>query len=64
MGAGFQDSRSLRIKLSSGTNLFHRLQDFGVFRLEAPIHRHVFSRVFTEEDQGVTDVVGLIDCQS
>src|SRR5207249_3543081 len=53
--------KTTKVELPSGSDLFQCLQDFGVLRLEAPIHRHIFSRVFTKEDQSITDVVSLID---
>src|SRR6266705_6132574 len=50
-----------RVALGPGANLFYSFQDFGVFRLNSPMHGHVFNRIFTQEDQRVPDVVCLVD---
>src|SRR5216684_280238 len=47
--------------LRSGADLLEGLQDFWVLRLEAPIHGDRLSWVFTQENQGLADVVSIIN---
>ena len=42
--------REQQVELSPGTNLLEGFQDLGIFRLNAPVHGHIFNRVFVQED--------------
>src|SRR5262249_30887415 len=46
---------------SGGADLPQDFLEVGVFRLQTPLHGHVFRRVLAKEYQRVSDVVSLVD---
>src|SRR6516164_9996932 len=53
--------RDQGLRTGSGTNLLQDFPDSGIFRRQASIHRNIFGRALLKKNQGVADVVGLID---
>src|SRR5215472_291269 len=45
----------------SGTDLLQDLLDLGVFRQRPPIQGNVFGRGLMKKNQGIADVIGLIN---
>jgi hypothetical protein len=45
----------------SGTNLLQNFLDPGIFRQQSSIHCNILRRALLKENQGVADVVGVID---
>src|SRR5262249_14872758 len=53
--------RSVVVTAGSSLNLLQGLDDPGVLRLQAAVHGHVVHLVLAKEDEGVSDVIGLVD---
>src|SRR5215471_18422206 len=47
--------------LRAGANFLQGLENLGILRLQPPIHSHILGRIFAQEHQRVTYVIGLID---
>ena len=51
-----------KVFVSICADLFQRFQDLGVFGLKTAVLGDILRRIFTQEDQRISDVIGLINC--